>query len=415
MRVPFVLRSAPIVCCIPLAMLALSPPPDAAGGEQVGARRGLTVIAIGDAGETSGAQRGCGMYLTNMYTGQHDAGSFQVLIFLGNNFMPMGLNVPPGDVPGKVSTIADPFKVPLAGLGARNVHAIPGNHDYYARYAIEKSAFFGLFKTEEMPIGLTGRGNDREAALDFWSYHAGLPAEATYPLGENSPDSVQFLFFDTALPLRTPSSLWAPALDSLRHILQADHARPGIVWHLLCTHHPFATVGVHGGYSLWDEETNDAAYVTPCDRDSNALAWFKNLLDPEDVCADRYRQLVDSLKQIINASGIMIQAAIAGHDGSMQFLLTGEDGVRQPFPSLQIVSGAGSVPTMVRSPRPPRIYTSAEHDPLKKGESAPGFAQIFLAADRMRVVFYNADNGDRIDMGDGKKEFWIDRDGRLIP
>ena len=143
----------------------------AAGGDN-----SLTIIAIGDAGENNGALRGSGNYITNMCTGQHDAGKFQALLFLGNNFFPTGLNIPAGDAEKKASTVLEPFRIPMEELGRQNIHAVPGNHDYYARHAIETSVFFGLVKIEEAPMGLTDRGNRRAAKLESWSYYHGMPA-----------------------------------------------------------------------------------------------------------------------------------------------------------------------------------------------------------------------------------------------
>lgn len=133
----------------------------------------LTVIALGDAGDNTSALRACGTYVTNMHVGQHDAGKFGMLLFLGDNFYPTGLNIPIDDVPRKIESTLEPFKIPLQELGRSNVHALAGNHDYYARYAIETSVFFGLVKIEEAPVGLTDRGNRRAAAIETWTYHYG--------------------------------------------------------------------------------------------------------------------------------------------------------------------------------------------------------------------------------------------------
>lgn len=386
-----------------------SPPPE--GGP-------LTIIAIGDAGENNSVSRGCGNYITNMWIGQHDAGTFQALLFLGDNFYPTGLNIPADDVAKKVETILEPFKTPMEGLGPRNVHALAGNHDYYARHAIETSVFFGLVKIEEAPMGLTDRGNRREGAIGTWSYYSGMPAQAVYPLEAGSSDSVQLIFYDSALPLRTPPALWSQALDSLRRILRAGGTRPGILWRLFCAHHPFVAVGEHAGYTEWDDETSTVGYLTPCDRDSNAIAWLKNSFDPEDLCTDRYRAFVDSVRSVIRSAGVKVQIALGGHDHSLQLLSipsTGPAtpaGLADPFPAIQIVSGAGALPTRVKFPSPPASYTSAR--PSGKGESLPGFVQLRFGKEKVRIVFYNANNGDPIDMGEGTTEFWVSVEGKLI-
>jgi hypothetical protein len=374
----------------------------------------LTVIALGDAGDNTSALRACGTYVTNMHVGQHDAGKFSVLLFLGNNFYPTGLNIPLDDVQKKVESTLEPFKVPMQELGRPHVHAVTGNHDYYARYAIETSVFFGLVKIEEAPVGLSDRGNRRAAAIESWTYHYGHPGQAVYPLEAGGPDSVQFIFIDSALPLRTPAALWTPALDSLRRMLAADRARPGIVWRVLCAHHPFASVGEHGGYSVWDDESLTVEYLTPCDRDSNALAWLKNSFDPEDLCTERYRVYMDSLKSAIRFGGVKIHLALASHDHSLQLLSLPGQGPDDPLPAVQIISGAAADPTRVKFPSPPAIYSSAQTEPSEQGKSLPGFVQLRFEKERVRAVFYNANNGDPIDMGGGKKQFEIGRDGLLI-
>jgi hypothetical protein len=377
------------------------------------ADRPLTVVALGDIGENTSALRGCGSYVTGMHSAQHDGGKFQALLFLGDNFYPTGLNLPLSDVEKKVANVLEPFKIPLEDLGPKNVHAIAGNHDYYARHAIETSVFFGLVKIEEAPMGLSDRGNRREAEIPSWTYHYGMPGEAVYALEPGSNDSAQFIFVDSAIPLRTDARLWMPALDSLRRLLQSSALRPGVRWRVLCMHHPLSTVGEHGGYSVWDDETNSVERVTPCDRDSNALAWFMNSLDPEDACTERYRSYMDSLAAAIRSAGTKVHLALSGHDHSLQLLrLSSAPG--DPIPSVQVISGAASKPTRVRFPSPPSVYTSARLAPSSKGESLPGFVQLQFGKERVRIRFFNGDNGDVIDMGGGAKEFWIGPDGALI-
>jgi hypothetical protein len=374
----------------------------------------FTFIAIGDAGENNGVLRGCGNYVTNMHIGQHDAGKFGAVLFLGDNFYPTGLNIPVADVEKKVQSILEPFKIPLEELGRSNIHAIPGDHDYYARHAIETSVFFGLVKIEEAPMGLTDRGNRRAAAVDAWSYHYGMPDQAVYPIAPGSSDSVQFIFFDSALPLRTPPSLWTPALDGLRRLLRADQSRPGLVWRIFCAHHPFVSVGEHAGYSVWDDEKNVVEHLTPCDKDSNALAWLKNSFDPEDLCTERYRAYCDSVKAVIRSGGVAVHLALGAHDHSLQLIATSPAVTGDPFPSVQVVSGGGSLPTRVKFPSPPTVYSSAQTKPSAEGESLPGFVQIRCEKEWLRIVFFNANSGDPIDMGGGKREFRVGRDGRLL-
>jgi hypothetical protein len=353
------------------------------------------------------------MYLTDMITGRHDAGTYDVMIFLGDNFYETGLNIPADDVPGRIKSVLGPYEEAFAALGKTNVHAIPGNHDYYLRNALEKSLLFGLINISEGPIGLTDKGNKREAEIEYWTYYHHMPGHALYPIAENSRDSVQLVFFDSALLLRTDPARWRPALDSLRRLLGSTVNRPGIRWRILSAHHPFHSLGEHAGYSEWDEEDSVVAYLTRCDKDSNAVGWIKNWLDPEDLCAEKYRQYVDSVKTVIDASGAKVQVILSGHDHSLQ-LLYYPGKVNTLSPQVQIVSGAGARPTRVRFPVPPNEYTASQTKPEKEGYSLPGFVQFRFTSERLRVVFFNSRNGDPIDMGGGKEEFWIGLDGKLL-
>jgi 3',5'-cyclic AMP phosphodiesterase CpdA len=373
----------------------------------------LTVLAIGDAGETGSALRACGTYATDMYTGRHDGGRFDVMIFLGDNFYNIGLNGPADDAQSLASKVLNPFKDAMRGLGRSNVHAITGNHDYYSRNLLEGSYLFGLISFEDVPIGLTDKGNKRAAALPDWTYYYGMPAQSTYAIEPGSSDSVQFVFFDSALPLRTPLTSWRPALDSLARLLAASKARPGITWRIFCAHHPFHSVGEHGGFSVWNDETNTVDYLTRCDKDTNAYGWFKNMVDPEDLCAEKYRQYIDSVKTVIREAGVRLQLSLTGHDHSLQ-LLNYRDNDAAGFPHVHVVSGAGSKPSRVKVSNPPTEYTSAQTNPTKEGESWPGFVQLQFGKEKLRIRFFNAKSGDWLDMGGGKMEFWVDRDGELM-
>ena len=376
--------------------------------------RKLTLIIIGDAGEKGSELRANATLVTKMHREEHDGGVFDGMVFLGDNFYDTGLNVPLRDLNGKIRSVLDPFEVPMLDLGRGNVHAIAGNHDYYARYALDASALFGLISIEEGPVGLTDRGNEREKAIDLWTYYYNMPAEVCYPLVDGGKDSVQLVFFDSARLLRTQPKTWHRSLDSLKTILRVSGKRPGIIWRFLMVHHPLHTVGEHGGYSIWNDETNRVDYLTQCDKDSNAIGWFKNLIDPEDLCAERYRQYADSLRGAIRHSGAKIQALFSGHDHSLQLLDRPEETVDCPeCPEVHIVSGAGSSVSLVRLPQPPRDFTAV--DPEEEGRSIAGFVQLMLDRERARVVFFGGASGERIDMGGGRTEFWIDSAGKLVP
>jgi len=374
----------------------------------------LTVIAIGDQGEPGGQVRANASVVTDMYTGRHPAGSFDVMIFLGDNFYNTGLNVPKGDVQKTIKAILGPFRVPLEGLGRSRIHAIAGNHDWYARNLIDVDLLFGLLNVHEGPIGLTDKGNMRASGIPSWTYHYRMPADAVYPIEQGAGDSVQFLFFDSALLLRTPPSTWRNALDSLQRLLDAMKERSAVPWHILAMHHPFFSVGEHGGYTEWDDEKKTVEYLTQCDRDSNALGWFKNFINPEDLCTEKYREMTDSLRAVILGSGITVQAVLSGHDHSLQLISHPPEGSRhETFPPVQIISGAGSQTSRVKKPDPPNEFTAYPADPKAEGDSTPGFVRLQFHRDRLQVEFFDAVAGEPIDMGNGQREFWIDTSGNL--
>lgn len=377
--------------------------------------RPLTIIAIGDTGENSSDLRDNASSISDMYAGKHREGSFDALIFLGDNFYPTGLNLPADEVDGKVKSVLGKFNVPFTGLGRANVHAVAGNHDYYARLALEKSVFLGLISIEEGPIGFTDKGNKREAAIPDWTYYYGMPANAFYPLSPNDIDSVQLIFFDSAVLLRTDTLSWRPALDSLQTLLAMTKRRPGIAWRILCAHHPVNSVGEHGGYTEWNDEDNMVEYLTACDKDSNAMGWVKNLFDPEDLCATKYKQYIDSVNAVIRRSEVQVQLMLSGHEHNLQLLYYPDKNSEcSECPKVQIVSGAGAKRERVKFPSPQNEFTSAQTKPTEKGMTAPGFVQLRFEQTKLRIVFFDARNGERLDMGGGKREFWIDRRGDLL-
>ncbi len=375
--------------------------------------KGLTVIALGDAGETGSELRGTAKYINDMYSEQHDGGKPDAMIFLGDNFYPLGLNIPADEVTGKIKSILGPYRQTFEGIGRANVHAVAGNHDYYARNAVEKSLFFGLVNIEAGPVGLSEKGNERERAIEWWTYYYKMPAEVVYPLSAGSKDSVQFIFYDSALPLRTDPASWRPALDSLKRLLTHSAVRPGIAWRIFAQHHPWYSVGEHGGYSVWDDEAKTVNYLSNCDKDSNVINWFTNTFDPEDLCASKYQAHIDSLKAAIHSGGTKIHLMLTGHEHTLQLLSYPEKNSDCPeCPAVHVISGAGSKAGKVKLPSPPHEFTASQ--PAKSGESLSGFAQLKFGNGKLRVLFFNSANGETIDMGEGKKEFWIDRNGELM-
>ncbi|MGA9117825.1 MAG: hypothetical protein WB699_00535, partial [Bacteroidota bacterium] len=366
----------------------------------------LTVVALGDAGERGSILRGNASVLEAMRTGDNDGGDPSVLVFLGDDFGPTGLNVPVSAVSGEVQATLGFFRPLMEKLGQDNIHGIPGETEYYSQKAVETTALFGLIKLSEWPVGLSDRGVQRATEQRLWRYHAHFPASAVYPANDGSRDSVQMIFLDTGLLLRTRPQTWTAALDSLRSILAVAKSRPGVAWHVLYTHHPLVSYGEHGGYTEWNDEDSTVDYMPGCDKDSNAYRYVRNWLDPEDLCADRYVSYRDSLESIIAASGVTVQIQISSHDQSLQLI---DRNSASGVPHVQIISGCGSKSGMAKI----APYTAARK--ANGGNSLTGFVQVRWQAGSAVVTFFNEHNGDRIDMGGGATAFRVDQSGHLTP
>jgi hypothetical protein len=402
-----------IFCEVMLAVLLLNFGASCGQAPPGGSKADFSFIAIGDTGEKSAILTDNAKTITQFFRQDR----FDLLIFLGDNFYPTGLNFGASEdfekeAQKKIKDVLDPFREVMAGLGAKHVHAVAGNHEYYAKLVLDKSFFFGLFSISALPVGITNRGNQRAVdMIKTWTYHYGLPAQATFAAGQ---DSVQLIFFDSAILLRTQPETWRPSLAHLQRLLASTRQRPRVKWRIFAAHHPLYSVGEHGGYSEWDPEARAVRYLNHCDPDSDAVNYFQNLVDPEDLCVERYRAYRDSVQAAIHRSGVTVQLALAGHDHSLQLL---------HYPNLHpacagcpksfLVSGAGAKTSPVKAPSPSRgEYTCPDTDPQRQGKSQFGFARMDFLGERLRVRFFSGKTQKEIDMG-GRREFFIKPDGTL--
>jgi hypothetical protein len=370
------------------------------------------LVAVGDAGERTEILENNAAAMTEIFRQER----FQALLFLGDNFYPTGLNFaadknPQKEVSQKIKKVLGPWRELMRGLGRQNVHAVAGNHDYYKRLVIEKSFLFGLFSIAALPVGIANKGNQRADTLSSWAYHYGLPEQAFFQTGGQSRDSLQIIFFDSAILLRTQPQTWRPFLAQFQHRLVSAN-RPKIKWRLLVMHHPLYSVGEHGGYGEWDPETRTVNYVNRCDPDSDAVGYFYNQVDPEDLCAVRYRAYRDSLLAAIQRSGVPVQMALSGHDHSLQLLYYPSS--PPAGPKIHLISGAGAKANPVKAPSPPNgEYTCPDNTPQGQGKSRSGFARLDFYEAHLRVRFFSGKSKKKIDMGSGKTEFLIKPDGTL--
>ena len=365
----------------------------------------FSFIAIGDTGKKGEILENNGAVLDKMYRQDE----FDALVLLGDNFYPTGLNLRKKEVDHKINSVLAPLKNLMQNLGRENVHAIAGNHDYYSRLAVKKRLLFGIVDIAVGPYGITDRGNEREAEIDLWKYYYHLPSDTVYGPADNK---IQMIFIDSSLPLRMDYDRWTPALNHLTKILRSRANDPAVKWRLIFAHHPFYSIGPHGGYNSWNDETMTVDYLNPCSRDSNAISYVQNLLDPEDICAEKYQVYIDSVQAVIKRSGVKVHSFIAGHEHNLQLLYYPEkDQDCQGCPKVHIVSGAGSKINRVKSAQK-NEYTWPVNTEAIEGKSKYGFVRFDLKKDVLTVRFYNGENGQILE-SQGQSQFKISLDGKL--
>lgn len=366
----------------------------------------LTVLALGNAGERGAILRGNAALVAAMISGDHNAGVPQMLVFLGDDFGETGLNVPLSEVDGEANATLGFFRESAQALGRSQVHGIPGETEYYSQKAVETTALFGLISLSRWPIGVSDRGTERARERPEWTYHAHFPDAVILPTHAGPHDSVEFVFVDSGILLRTRPDTWTPMLDSLRRLLAIAKSRTGVRWHVLCTHHPFVSFGDHAGYSYWDQEDSTVAYMTGCDKDTNAFRYVHNWVDPEDVCTDRYQAYIDSLESVISRAGVDFQLQLSAHDESLQLI---DRNPQHENPHIQIVSGCGSAAGHAKICN----YTAARKD--NQGVSDAGLVQLRWGDAGIQVTFYNERNGDKVVMGNAATGFSVSDSGELTP
>lgn len=367
----------------------------------------FSFVAIGDTGEKGDILKHNAAVMRKMYRDD----KFDALIFLGDNFYPTGLNIPRKEVPKKVKSLLRPFHEVMAGLGRTQVHAIAGNHDYYAFLAVDFKLPLNIYSVQTAPYGISDLGNQRADTIRAWTYYRGLPEAVLYGPDTNK---IQMIFFDSALLLRTDSTRWQPALDRLYQLLAASKQDEGVNWRVLFAHNPFHALGPHGGYRHWDEETNTVPYLNPCDRDSSAITFLLNQFDPEDNCAPRYQAYIRAVQSTIARSGVTVHAIVSGHEHILQlaYKSTGN-------PKVHAISGAGAKANRVKAGNPRRQEFTwwkkfeADDKLKKKGISKHGFVRFDLKGPHLELRFYDGETGEVLAADGNKKVFVIDRAGEL--
>jgi hypothetical protein len=333
------------------------------------------------------------------------------------------------------------------------VHAVAGNHDYYsgalslAGVSVIPTGFSnqgneycrvrGLLTAEEKkeieaqnaapeapPAAAQGAPAKpvKPTRPWHWRYHYYLPQEEYWPLepGQAGSPEIHAIFFDSAFlvraaencgerkltcPAAAPADEIAPdnplscvraqaALCRLQEQIEGEKDHPNMRWSVFLAHHPFWSVGAHGGYA-WNVVDGEATWSNQCSKAVDPQGWFKNTqFDPEDECSRGWSWYVDQIAAFMKKKHRPFDLAITGHDHSLQLLQPGDKDAAA-LTRLQIVAGSGCKPSVVRGPGPrkhpspelERVYTAAT---ANQGVSRPGFVALRFYPDRIHIQFFDA-------------------------
>jgi hypothetical protein len=295
-----------------------------------------------------------------------------------------------------------PLRPVMAALGRSNVHAIPGNHDYYCT------------TIAEIPFGACMGGNLIEQSFPEWTFHLVYPALVRRAIAGGSTDSVDVILFDSNVLLVTEVAKWRPLLDSMERLLKRSAASPHVVYRLLMAHHSPYSIGEHGGWRRWVSSRQEVGYLGCCYQEGqDPLGFMKQLISDQDICTPHYQEYVDSIYAVINRSGSRIHAFFAGHDHSLQLMYRPND-TSAYWPKVWVIAGAGSKRTRVKSPMPPYHFSHPFNNEDEQGRSAGGFSVVSFENGRMHIRFISVHDGEPLDMGDGITVFSVDRYGNLV-
>jgi Calcineurin-like phosphoesterase len=308
-------RTAGVLAMAAAALLAAAcgaePPPE-------GAR--LSLLAVGDAGaEPDRADHYATLLgVARSMAESDEAGAVDALVLLGDNFYPDGLREV--ELARRVGAdLARPFCRFLAGGAPRFAElaadcARPGA----TRHPVTILAVLGNHDTVA-PESPALQRHAVEQFLASWRMPPG-PA-AAIELGHG----VSLVAFDSTAAFAGGAAA-AADLAALEDALREARGP----WRVLASHHPVAGAGTG------DEQER---YV-------------------------RYRR---GVLEAIEAAGVPVQLALAGHEHNLQLLA-----MDPPGPALQVVAGAGSAPRGIHDDNPRRRF-GLDH--------TPGFARVDLVGE----------------------------------
>lgn len=366
----------------------------------------FTMFVIGDAGKAGKILDDNAAALEIEAARLRNAGTpVKSIVFVGDNFYPVGLNHGEEVRKDLVNDVLGPIAFFLRSLGRSNVHAIPGNHDYYCD-------MFG-----PAPYGKCESGNLYEMMIPVWTYHL-APTSIRYATEKGSKDSVELILINSAYFMINSREYWHNHTDSLRRLINNSAKNPNIKWRMIFSHHPPYTFGEHGGYRVWDSRVQRVRFLGNCIEDRKDPIKYIQMWAgyAEDNCAPRYYYYKDTILQMISSSGAPVHAFISGHDHSLQLLA--QRGGLDNAPKVFIITGAGAKVSAVRTPfidrrRGFQYYAHPKNTPDDQGESIHGFLGVQTEGDMLKFWFINGETKKVADMG-GASYFWVDRSGRLV-
>lgn len=375
-------------------------------GEPYDSSGKFTLMVLGDAGQPGDVLKNTIVAVHTEAARMAELGSkLSAIAFTGDNFYPIGLNHTESDRIALVEEVLGPMAGLFRDVGRENVHAVPGNHDYFCD-------MFG-----PVPYGSCNAGNLYELAIPVWTYHLFWPTAIRYPVARDSKDSIELIMINSPRFVRYDEFEWDLYYDSLRTLLKESAGNKAVKWRLMFTHHPVYTFGEHGGYRAWDPSVQRVKYLGACieDKKDPVRYLYRLAKSDEDICAPRYRQFRDSIMSIMHAGGAKVHALISGHEHSLQFLA--QRGGLANTPNIFIISGAGSKQDMVRTSfidtrRGYSFYSHPLNTDEHKGESIYGFMMCQVEGKRLKFWFVDGEKNQRTTMG-GAEFFYVNSKGLL--
>ncbi len=273
-----------------------------------------------------------------------DGDSAVAMFVLGDIRYPEGVRDPgtpeyPADtavVMGQVRVVTGPAGI---SRGAQ-AYFLAGNHDWGERRHFE--GFSRLVNLDDV----LARARAELGAKAFLVPQAGTGGPYVLDWGEH----VRLIGLDTAWWLLSGDD---PAKRQVVDSIQSVYRGAGDREVMFLAHHPFASVGPHGGgFSFW--RTLGVRYLL-----------FRSGAILQDITARPFRELANGLYQIFESEGPPL-AFLAGHDHSLQVL----SGKGPNDPKFNVVSGAGS-----------KMSDVAEGDEVLFGVSAPGYMKVLIEKD----------------------------------